>query len=87
MKASPAVRSPHLSDDEWAVVVEFLALDADSASRTRAGHAFWEDTYANDHNLLDNFKRLAWVGDRVLNLALAELLMKVWLVQSLLSLR
>lgn len=64
------LRSPALSDDEWSTIESFLGHPV--VDRDAGAHAFWEDTYANDHNLLDNFKRLAWLGDRVLNLALAD---------------
>lgn len=63
-------RRPFLSSDEWSIIESFLGLPV--ADREAGARAFWEDTYANDHNLLDNFNRLAWLGDRVLNLALAD---------------
>jgi dsRNA-specific ribonuclease len=63
-------RAPLLSDDEWATIESFLGHAV--ADRGEGNHAFWEDTYAHDHGLLDNFNRLAWLGDRVLNLALAD---------------
>lgn len=61
---------PRLSDEEWSAVESFLGRPI--INRESGDHAFWEDTYANDHSLLDNFNRLAWLGDRVLNLAIAD---------------
>lgn len=61
---------PMLSDEEWTVIEDFLGCKI--RNREAAAHAFWEDTYAHEHNKRDNFKRLAWLGDRVLNLALAD---------------
>lgn len=74
--------SPHLSEAEWAEVESFLGHPV--RRRDEGEHAFWEDTFINDQGLLDSFKRHAWVGDRVLNLALADRReaiadpMKVW---------
>ena len=63
-------REPHLSDAEVADLEAFLGFTL--ADRNAASHAFWEDTFANDNFLFDNFMRKAWLGDRVLNLALAD---------------
>lgn len=70
MQFPSTARPPALSPDEWSIIESFLGLPV--RDREAGAHAFWEDTYANDHDLLDNFNRLAWLGDRVLNLALAD---------------
>lgn len=67
--AAPAL-PPMLSDEEWTIIETFLGHEI--VDRGEAAHAFWEDTYAHHHGLLDNFNRHAWLGDRVLNLALAD---------------
>jgi hypothetical protein len=63
-------QTPHMSDAEVANLEAFLGFTL--TDRQAAAHAFWEDTFAHDLGLLDNFVRLAWLGDRVLNLALAD---------------
>jgi dsRNA-specific ribonuclease len=62
--------SPWLSPEEWATLEAFLDLTVQD--RERSNGAFWENTFANDNNLSDTFIRHAWIGDRVLNLALAD---------------
>lgn len=62
--------SPHLSDEEWFTLELFVGLPV--SDRSRCESAFWEDTFAHEHALPDTYKRLAWLGDRVLNLALAD---------------
>ncbi len=62
--------SPWLSPEEWSILEAFLDLKVQD--RQRSNGAFWENTFANDHGLSDTFVRHAWVGDRVLNLALAD---------------
>ena len=70
MQLEASFRTPSLTPVEWSAVEDLLGHPV--ANRDDGAHAFWEDTYANDHGLLDNFNRLAWLGDRVLNLALAD---------------
>jgi len=64
------MKSPWLSAAEWETLEAFLGVSI--ANRKLANGAFWENTYANDHDLNDTYVRHAWLGDRVLNLALAE---------------
>lgn len=67
----PAFGEPHLlSGVEWDVVETFFGHPV--TDRHGGASAFWEQTYANDHGLPANFIRWAWLGDRVLNLALAD---------------
>lgn len=61
---------PELSEEEWALVEAFVGCTV--VHREAVQSAFWEDTFANEERLPDNYKRLAWLGDRVLNLALAD---------------
>lgn len=61
---------PELSEEEWAVVDAFVGCKV--VYREAVQSAFWEDTFANEERLPDNYKRLAWLGDRVLNLSLAD---------------
>ena len=63
-------KAPTLSDDEWATFESFIGHPI--TGRAYAATAFWERTYANDRQLTGTFIRLAWIGDRVLNLALAD---------------
>ena len=63
-------QSPSLSEHEWDILELFL--ECDIRDREHAQSAFWEETFANERVLGDTYKRLAWLGDRVLNLALAD---------------
>lgn len=55
---------------------EFLGVEL--TDKAWAESAVRDHTYANDRGLADNYIRAAWLGDRVLNLVLADRTERDW---------